>query len=232
MNFLFCEADYLWDTTIRCVWIFSGYTPVPYLRLQLESGHMGLNELPVSHWKPLDELGLEESFLSLTVLPFPQHTTLTLYLPPCAMQSQAGTCKHVRMVLQSRACMDTSKFCTKVCKRSYILLWIAVTAVLASLHLPLHWFTWSPGSRREGSKPQALTMCNQTELPRHAKMHLFSRSCLLYLDSYFIFLEERAFSLFKLLILKSVSKNILVSSRGEQSAKPMLWLWFKCKVSF
>lgn len=64
------------------------------LSLQLEGGHRSLNEPIASHWKPLAQLGLEESFLNLTLLPFPQQRPL--YLLPPAIHSQAGTCKFYR----------------------------------------------------------------------------------------------------------------------------------------
>lgn len=37
------------------------HIPVPYLRLQLGNGLMGLRELSVLHWQSLAELGLEKT---------------------------------------------------------------------------------------------------------------------------------------------------------------------------
>lgn len=49
-------------------------------------------------------------------------------------------------------------------------------------------------------------MCNQTEMQRYAQMDPFSNPCLLCFPSHLVFVEERTFSLFKNLILKSDSE--------------------------
>lgn len=138
---------------------------------------------------------LSESYLCLF-----HSSTLTLCLPPQAMRSQADV--YVVAVSLYITCIKNCNFCTRVCNRlvpsDYY--WAAL------LHQMWRWCVELWSSRREGRKPQALTMCNQTEMQRYAQMDPFSHSCPLCLPSYLVFMEDRMFSLFKNLILKPDSE--------------------------
>lgn len=117
------QAGCLWTIAAWCVWIISVHIPVPCLRLQLESGGMGLKELRVLHWQSLAELGLKKNkqvnkhpnkntFSAWPHCPF-HSTTLTWYKLPHMMQSQAGLCQCEIAFLQSSICMEISKLAPK-----------------------------------------------------------------------------------------------------------------------